>query len=314
MTAARREQMPKVTPLSILILLVMGSLWGLQVAMLKLALEAGYLESQVILFVLGLVSITYLVILALRRGLFRFTVGRIRFFVITSVLGYILPIAGTLYAARALSAGMLALLISLAPLFTFGAAALFRTEKISGLRIAAMLTGCVATALVLAPETALPDFGLLPWMLLALLVPFCYGVESVYIDANWPDELDVFQVGFGEALVATLLLVPFMLVRSEPLLPEWRWNPGSYAMLVFAVTGVLEVVMYFYLIKTTGAVLVSFATFVSLFAGIGWGMLLFAESHDNWLWLAAAVLVAALTMVSLDAMPRRRRVDATHPQ
>lgn len=37
-----RNQMPQVTPLSILILLVMGSLWGLQVAMLELALEAAF--------------------------------------------------------------------------------------------------------------------------------------------------------------------------------------------------------------------------------------------------------------------------------
>ncbi|MDJ0828184.1 MAG: DMT family transporter, partial [Rhodobacter sp.] len=255
-----------------------------------------------------------LIILVARRGLFRFTARRIRFFVVTSILGYILPLGGTLYAAQALSAGMLALLISLAPLFTFGAAALFRTEQISGLRIAAMLTGCVATALVLLPEAAVPDLGLLPWMLLALLIPFCYGVESVFIDANWPPELDVIQVGFGEALIATLLLLPLMLLRGEPLLIAWQWNPGSYAMLVFAASGIIEVVMYFYLIKTTGAVLVSFATFVSLFAGIGWGMLLFAETHDRWLWLAAAVLVAALTMVSLDALRTRRRVDATHPQ
>ena len=209
---------------------------------------------------------------------------------------------------------MLALLISLAPLFTFGAATLFRTEKISGLRIAAMLTGCVATALVLMPETALPELGLLPWMLLALIIPFCYGIESVYIDAHWPAELDVIQVGFGEALVATLLLIPLMLIRGEPLAIDWQWSPGSYAMLVFAASGILEVVMYFYLIKTTGAVLVSFATFVSLFAGIGWGMLLFAETHDYWVWLAATVLVAALAMVSADALRTRRRIDATHPQ
>ena len=58
----------------------------------------------------------------------------------------------------------------------------------------------------------------------------------------------------------------------------------------------------------------SFATFVSLLAGIGWGILLFAETHAAWLWLAVAVLVGALVMVSLDAMRGQRRIDATHPQ
>lgn len=306
--------MPVVRPLSILILVAMGTTWGLQVAMLKLALEAGYLETQVMLCVLMLVALAYLGILTLRGNLYRFTRQHLGFFAITAVLGYLVPMAATLYAARALTAGMLALLISLAPLFTFAAAALFRTEKISALRLLAMLLGIVAATIVLLPQTDLPDYGLLPWILLALLIPFCYGVESVYIDVKWPQGLDVLQVGFGEAVMAAILIVPLMLIRGEPLWFDWQWNPGSYAILIFAAGGVIEVVMYFWLIKTTGGVLVSFATFVSLFAGIGWGMLLFAESHPHWLWLAVSVLVVALLLVSLDAMQTKRRIDASHVQ
>ncbi len=303
-----------VRPLSLAILLLMGTTWGLQVAMLKLALQAGYHETQVMLCVLLLVALAYLGLLVARRGLFRFDWPRLRFFAITGALGYLLPMGATLYAAEALSAGLLAMLISLSPLFTFAAAALLRSEPISSLRIAAMLLGCAATAMVLLPQTGLPDYGLLPWMLLALLIPFCYGVESVYVDLGWPDGLDVLQVGFGEALVAALLLIPLMLLRGDSLWVDWQWNPGSYAILVFVACGVIEVVMYFYLIKTTGGVLVSFATFISLFAGIGWGMLLFAESHGGWLWLAVAVLVCALALVSVDALRQRRRIDASHPQ
>ena len=301
-------------PLSIVILLAMGTIWGLQVAMLKLALDSGYRETQVMLCVLILVALAYFGILLARRGLYRFSRAHCRFFLITAILGYLIPMAATLYAAGVLAAGMLTLLISLAPLFTFAAAALFRTESISRLRIIAMLLGCTATALVLLPQTELPDYGLLPWMLLALLIPFCYGVESVYVDVYWPQGLDVLQVGFGEAAFAAILLIPLMLVRGDSLLIDWHWNNGSYAILIFAVGGVMEVVMYFWLIKTTGGVLVSFATFVSLFAGIGWGILIFAESHSHWLWFAVAVLVAALALVSLDAMRLRHRVDASHPQ
>ena len=167
---------------------------------------------------------------------------------------------------------------------------------------------------MLLPQTQLPDYGLLPWMLLALVIPFCYGIESVYIDVSWPDGLDVLQAGFGEALLAAVLVIPLLLLRNEPLLFEWQWNDGSLAILIFAACGVIEVLMYFWLIRHTGGVLVSFATFVSLIAGIGWGMLLFAESHGRWLWFAVATLVCALSLVSLDAVRQRRRIDATHPQ
>lgn len=60
--------------------------------------------------------------------------------------------------------------------------------------------------------------------------------------------------------------------------------------------------MYFYLIRTTGGVLASFATFASLFAGIGRGMPLFAEAHGRWLRPAVFALVCALSLVSLDAV------------
>lgn len=306
--------MPVARTLSILILLAMGTTWGLQVAMLKMALESGYRETQVMLCVLSLVALAYFAILVIRRSLYRFTRTHISFYLITAALGYLIPMAATLFAARELSAGMLALLISLAPLFTFAAAALFRTEKISVLRVSAMLLGIVATFMVLLPQTGLPDFGLLPWMLLALLIPFCYGIESVYIDVKWPEGLDVLQVGFGEAFFAMVLVIPLMLVWGDPLWFDWRWNQGSYAILIFAACGVIEVIMYFWLIRTTGGVLVSFATFVSLFAGIGWGILLFAESHGQRLWLAVAVLVGALLLVSIDAMQTRRRIDASHTQ
>ena len=58
--------------------------------------------------------------------------------------------------------------------------------------------------------------------------------------------------------------------------------------------------MYFWLIRTTGGVLVSFGTFVSLFAGIGWGMAIFSESHGPAVWVAVLVLVGALALVCLD--------------
>ena len=57
---------------------------------------------------------------------------------------------------------------------------------------------------------------------------------------------------------------------------------------------VVESVLYFYLISKTGGVFVTFAGFVSLFAGIGWGVLLFAESHGAMVWFAVGLLCVSL--------------------
>lgn len=297
---------------SLIILLAMGLIWGLQVTMLKLSLSTGYSELQLILITLALVATTYFGVLLVRRGLFRFTLPRLKFFLITALLGYLVPMTAILHASHVLAAGMLALIISTAPLFTFAAAFLGRTEAISRLRISAMMLGLVATTLVLWPEIEGPGIGAAGWLLLALVIPLCYGIESVYIDVRWPEGLDVFQIGFGEVLVAAVLVLPLLAWQGEPLVFDWSWDAGHAAILVYAFTGISEVVMYFHLIRTTGGVLVAFATPVALFGGIGWGMVVFGESHSWWIWVAVLLLFLSLVLVGVDARGPKRHVDVAH--
>ena len=296
-----------------LILLAMGLIWGLQVAMLKLSLSTGYSELQLILVSLMLVAVTYFCVLVVRRGLFSFTGSRLKFFLSTALLGYVIPLCAILYAGHTIAAGMLSLIISTAPLFTFAAAFLGGTEAISRLRMVAMALGFMATTLVLWPEFVTPGFGDIGWLLLMLLVPICYGVESVYIDFKWPEGLDVYQIGFGEVVVAAFLVIPLLIWQGEPLVFNWTWDTSHTAILVYSFTGISEVVMYFHLIRTTGGVLVAFATPVALFGGIGWGMLVFNESHSNWVWVAVAVLFISLVLVGVDARKPKQHVDVTHP-
>ena len=286
----------------LVILLIMGMAWGLQFAMLKLAVESGYRELNVLMVSLALIAIIYGVLLAIRRGFFRLTYQRLQFFVVIAIIGYLVPMGATLFAAPYVPAGILVLIASLAPMFTFAVALSLRTESVSRARIWAMLLGCVATALVLVPQTQLPGLGALPWMVLALLIPFCYGVESIYVAARWPAGLGVLQVGFGEAAVAAILMVPLLFIFGEPESLTIQRSTAELAIVVFVVCGVFEVFMYFYLVRTTGGVLVSFGTFISLFAGIGWGMVIFSEFHGAMVWLAVAVLVAALALVSIDTI------------
>ena len=298
---------------SLLILLAMGLVWGLQVTMLKLSLSTGYGELQLMLITLLLVTVTYFAVLVARGGLFRFTWPRLKFFCTTALLGYLLPMAVILYASHTLAAGMLALIISTAPLFTFAAAFAGRTETISRMRLWAMLLGLLATTLVLWPEFEAPGYGEIGWLLLALVVPLCYGIESVYIDVRWPEGLDVFQIGFGEVAIAALMVLPLLAWQGEPIALDWAWDAGHAAILVYVFTGISEVVMYFHLIRTTGGVLVAFATPIALFGGIGWGMVVFGESHSAWVWVAVFVLLLSLALVGLDARGPKRHVDATHP-
>ena len=289
-------------PWPLIVLLFMGVLWGLQFTVLKLAVERGRAELNVLMMALVLISVVYAFLVALRGRGFRLTRPRLEFFVVIGILGYLLPMGATLYAAPYVAAGILTLLASLAPVVTFAVALLLRTEPVSKARIGAMLLGCVSVVLVLAPEAELPGHGALGWMALALIIPFCYGVESLYVAARWPEGLGVLEVGLGEALAASLLTLPFFLLFGEPFTFGAESLVADLAVGVFVLCGVLEIVMYFWLVRTTGGVLVSFGTFVALFAGIVWGMIIFSETHGAPVWVAVLVLVAALALVSVDTL------------
>ena len=75
---------------------------------------------------------------------------------------------------------------------------------------------------------------------------------------------------------------------------------------MFVLCSLFEIFAYFYLIRTTGGVLVSFGSFIALFAGVGWGILLFNEQHGWLTWVAAALMFSSLLMVSVDAYLRSR--------
>jgi drug/metabolite transporter (DMT)-like permease len=166
--------------------------------------------------------------------------------------------------------------------------------------------GSLAVGLVLWPQLELPGRGALAWMLLVLVVPLAYGIESIYVAARWPTGLTALQVVTGEALVATLLLLPFLALQGEPIALDLTASTATLGILVFALAGVIEVLLYFYLIQQTGGVFVNFATFVALFAGIGWGMLLFGETHGVVVWLAVGMLLAALALVFWDGIRASR--------
>ncbi|KZY48001.1 hypothetical protein A3731_28795 [Roseovarius sp. HI0049] len=160
----------------------------------------------------------------------------------------------------------------------------------------------MSVAVILLPHVDAPGFGMAPWILLALLVPVSYGIESVYISRHWPAGMSAMQAVTGETVTAAVVVLPLFLAVSGGTLPlSAGWTMAETAILVFVGAGVVESLIYFYLIRHTGGVFVNFGTFVSLFAGIGWGIVLFGESHSALVWGAVLLLVGSLYLVSREA-------------
>ncbi len=287
----------------LMLLLVQGTAWGAQFAMLKLAMEGGYDEVTVLFIALFVVSVCYFVILVARRSLFRLNVEILVFLFVTGLLGYVIPLLAVLYAAPYLPAGIMTMIACLTPVVTVVVALLLRTEKVSRARVAAVVLGVVAAFLVVVPELSLPGLGTVPWMVLVGLVPLCYGVESIYVSARWPASLDAWQVGFGEAAAAAVLVLPLVVLFGDSP-PSLQWSVAELGIALFVLLALVEIVLYFYIIQNTGGVLVNFGLLVALFAGIGWGIAMFGEDHDAMVWGAAVVMLGSLGLLGVDAVKR----------
>ncbi len=282
------------------LLLTMGALWGLQFAMLRQAAQGGYSDLAVLMVALVLLSIIFLVIAVVKRERFRPHSKLLVFFIVTAFLGYVAPLAAALYAASEVPAGVLVLIACMTPLVSVSIALLFRTERVSVARMAAVALGVLSVTLILWPELELPNRGKALWMLVALVVPITYGIESIYIARFWPKGLSALHAVTGETVVAALLVAPVFLLSGHSWPKTLSWNDAEVAILIFVAAGVIESLLYFVLIQKTGGVFVNFGTFVSLFAGLLWGILLFGEVHRDLTWVAVAILVVALALTSRD--------------
>ncbi|KZY38760.1 hypothetical protein A3731_13845, partial [Roseovarius sp. HI0049] len=201
------------------LLILMGMMWGLQFAMLKLTSQGGYSEISVVMIALVLLSVAFLAISHVRGEHIRSLRGVVPFLLITSVLGYVIPLFAALTAAGEISTGLLSLTGCTSPVVAVLVALLLRTERVSPRRIAAVALGLLSVAVILLPHVDAPGFGMAPWILLALLVPVSYGIESVYISRHWPAGMSAMQAVTGETVTAAVVVLPLFLAVSGGTLP-----------------------------------------------------------------------------------------------
>jgi len=280
-----------------LLLVVLGASWGLQFTLLKISVDARLGELGILAGSMILLAAIYALLLTWRRDWFRPTWRHAQFFLVSATLGFVLPLGCVILAARHLPAGLIVLHEALTPIFIVILALAIRSETVAPRRLAAIALGACGVLLVLWPE--LIGFGgdRLDSLLLALLIPLAYGTDAIYVAARWPDGLSCIQVVAAEMIAAALLSLPLFLLSGEPLVSPGTSALGGATLLIFVLVTFVETYLYFHLLRHAGAVFISIGSFIALFAGILWGIALNGESHPASVWMAVALVVAALYLV-----------------
>jgi drug/metabolite transporter (DMT)-like permease len=218
------------------------------------------------------------------------------FYLVCASTGYLLPMIAELLVIVHMPAGVLTLIVSMAPLSTLLLAWLMRTDRISPARVAGILIGAVAIFAILLPDAHHGGAVAWHWLLLATVVPISYSMHHNFASRCWPADSDSYQVACGEAIFGAALLVIFSSFNWQ-----WQdiqsWNRGHSAILFMASISLIDIYIYFELIRIKGPIYTSHANYFMVISGVFWGMVIFAERPSPLMWISAVMLIASLYLV-----------------
>ncbi len=278
-------------------MLYTGIAWGLVPSLAKLASVEGadVLDAT---FVQALAGGVILLALTLARGR-RFHLSRYHlwFYTVCGFAGTTIPTAITFAVAAEVGAGMVAIMIALAPILTYFGALVLGIERRNRWRLAGVALGFCAILLLIVPDIEIASGTLTVWLLVTLIIPVCYAGESLIIALKRPPEGDAMMLVAGMLLSSALVLFPVTLVAGSLDLDLTHWDNASTAVAAIVLINVTSYVCFLYLITAAGPVLASFVGYINMVAGVAWGTVLWHESLTLWVWCAAGLLGVAMYLV-----------------
>ena len=291
-------------PALVALLLLLGTIWGLTFSLAKIGAQGGIPPFGYGALMHGALA-ALLVLFATARGI-RLPLERrvLAFALVAGVTNSAIPTSIMLVSVRHLPAGIVAVVVTLAPLMTYALSLAVGLERPIARRAIGTAIGLAGALLIVVPRASLPAPEMLPWLLFAMVMPAIYSASNVFVARARPDGLDSVAVA---ALVQTCTggsMLIAALVTGQVFIPGPPLDAAQLAVAIHAVSGAFAQVMFFEIVRIAGPVVLSQVAYVVTLTGLFWGWLLFGERHSGWVWLATAVILAGVVLVT---WPARRR-------
>nr|WP_315253822.1 DMT family transporter [uncultured Duganella sp.] len=205
-----------------------------------------------------------------------------------------LPFLMFAFAARTLSASLLAVLNATTPLWGTLIAAVWSRSMVSGKVLLGLALGTCGVALLVGFDhvSSKPGAGLA--IAAVLFASFNYGVASNY--AKQAKSVEPFANAHGSMWASALMVLPVV-----PFFPA----PGAHTIGIMGAVIALAVLcsgvaylIYFRLIQDVGPSSALTVTFLSPLFGILWGVLFLSETVGWYTFAGAAIVIAGTVLVT----------------
>jgi drug/metabolite transporter (DMT)-like permease len=204
------------------------------------------------------------VLMARRRSLFRRSSPWSSYFVM-GLLNNLLPFSLIFWGQTQIASGLASILNATTPLFTLVVAHLFtRDERISGTKIAALLTGLVGVMLLIGPDLASALVTGILGQLACLAAALSYAFAGVYGRRFQRAGIEPMQAAAGQVSASTVLILPIMLAVDQP----WMLPAAPSLVVWSALAGLallstaLAYVLYFRILAVAGPTNLLLVTFL----------------------------------------------------
>jgi drug/metabolite transporter (DMT)-like permease len=292
------------TTANLLRLLLLAAIWGGSFLFMRIAAPvlgpAVLIECRLLCAALFLAAVA--VVVTRRRPDARLDLRRNwKHYFILGFFNSAFPFLLIAFAARTLSASLLAVLNATAPMWGALLGAAWNRQRVPGATIFGLLLGAVGVTLLVGFDSIADQTGASVAIAAALLAAVCYSVASLY--ARSSRGVDPFANTHGTMWTSAIMVVPALLVFP----PSGGPTPGIVAAVVTlgVVCSGVAYLLYFPLIDTIGPTSALSVTFLSPVFGIVWGALFLGEKIGWYTVVGAAVVLVGTALVT-GVLPRRR--------
>ena len=281
------------SPANFLLLVLLGAIWGASFLFTRIAVPALGPAWLIAVRVAGGAVFLWLVALVLRRALA--VRGNARHFLALGFLNTAFPFLLFAYAAQTLSASLLSILNSTAPMFGAAIGAVLFRQRPSWRVLTGLACGSAGVALLVLKDASAAQASAPMAVLAGLAAPFCYGLASHYARRH-TGGLEPFAAAHGSMWGATVLALPLVPFVSVPVVIS-PGVAGSALALGVVCTGIAYLI-YFKLVRDVGATSALTVTFLIPAFGILWGVVFLGEPFGPGTVVGALVVLLGTALVT----------------
>ena len=289
---------PGLLPVALLFLI--GALWGSFFVLIKVAITDGVRPASY-LFWFTLLAGSWLFLAGILRGRRpRFARADLPYYLKLGLVRFTLANMILYTVQGKLAVGLMAVIMTFVPIFTYLISLFVRLEKFLWLRATDILMGFGGVLLIVLPKSSLPDQSLAIWVLIGFGAPLLHAIAYVALsEKSRPKNVDSITLSSGTLFAAALFALPLALVLGEFQTPGWPLTSGEQALLAHSVLAAVNFYAIFELIRIAGPTYMTQANFLSVGFGVAFGVILLGETHSLFVWAAIGLVLAGVGMVNL---------------